>query len=143
VSSEIALHEAAAALMRQAVRAISKDIDGRLREHRLTLVQRRALTLLSERQAITPGDLSSALDVDAGATTRMLDRLVAKDMCRRYRDNDDRRQVYLEITEPGRSVLAATQAAVSAVLVEWFSGVGGNELEVVRRVLSTILAARR
>ena len=73
----------------------------------------------------------------------MLDRLVTKDMCRRYRDDGDRRQVYLEITERGRSALEVTQAAVSAVLVEWFSGVGGNELEVVRRVLSTILAARR
>lgn len=143
MSGECVLHEGAAALMRQAVQAISKDIDGRLREHGLTLVQRRALTLLSERQAVTAGDLSLALDVDAGATTRLLDRLVAKGMCHRYRGNGDRRQVHLEITEPGRSALEVTQGAVSAVLVEWFSGVRGNELEVVRRVLSTILAARR
>lgn len=142
-SDEIALREAAAALMRQAVRAISKDIDGRLREHQLTLVQRRALTLLSKGQAVTPGDLSLALDVDAGATTRLLDRLVAKGMCRRHRDDGDRRQVHLEITEPGRSVLEVTRVTVSNVLVEWFSGVGGNELEVVSRVLSTILAGRR
>jgi len=143
MNGEFVLHEAAAALMRHAVQAISKDIDSRLREHGLTLVQRRALTLLSERQALTAGDLSLALDADAGATTRLLDRLIAKGMCHRYRGNDDRRQVYLEITEAGRSALAVTQAAVSAVLVEWFSSVGGSELEVVRRVLSAILAARK
>ena len=143
VSGEIVPHEAAATLMRQAAQAIARDIDGRLREHRLTLAQRSALTLLSERQAVTPGDLALALDVDTGATTRLLDRLVAKGMCRRYRDNGDRRQVQLEIAELGLSALERTQSVVSAVLVERFSGVGRNELEVVRRVLSTILAAGR
>ena len=143
MNGEFVLHEAAAALMRRAVQAISKDIDGQLREHGLTLVQRRALTLLSERQAVTPGDVSLALDVDAGATTRLLHRLAAKGMCRRYRGNGDRRQVQLEITDLGLSVLEMTQGIVSGVLVEWFSDVGGNDLEIVRRVLSTILAAGR
>jgi DNA-binding MarR family transcriptional regulator len=143
MSGEFVLREAAAALMRQAVHAISKDIDGRLREHGLTLVQRRALALLSERQAVTPGGLSLALDVDTGATTRLLDRLVAKGMCRRYRGNGDRRQVQLEVTELGLSALEMTQGIVSGVQVEWFSRVAGNELEIVRHVLSTILAAGR
>jgi len=143
MTGEFALHEAAAALMRQAVQAISKDVDGQLREHGLTLVQRRALTLLSERQAVTPGDLSFALDVDTGSTTRLLHRLVAKGMCRRHRGNGDRRQVQLEITELGLSALDMTQGVVSGVLAEWFSGVAGYELQIVRRVLSTILTAGR
>ena len=120
-----------------------EELASRLREHGLTLVQRRALTLLSKRQAVTPGDLSFALDVDAGSTTRLLHRLVAKGMCRRYRGNGDRRRVQLEITELGLSALEMTQSIVSGVLVEWFSGVAENELEIVRRVLSTILAAGR
>ena len=135
--------DAAATLMRQAVQAISRDIDGRLREHRLTLVQRLALRLLSDGHVVTPGDVSLVLEVDSGATTRLLDRLVAKGMCRRCRNNGDRRQVQLEITELGLSALDMTQGTVSAVLVERFSGVGQDELEVVRRVLSTILAAGR
>jgi DNA-binding MarR family transcriptional regulator len=110
------LHEAAAALMRQTVQGIAKDIDGRLREHRLTLVQRRALTLLSEGHAVTPGDVSLALETDAGATTRLLIRLVAKGMCRRHRDNGDRRSVHLEITELGRSTLEVTQGTVTQAI---------------------------
>ena len=142
-SAEVVRHEAAAALMRQAALAISKDIDGRLREHRLTLVQRRALAVLSEARRVTPGELSLALDVDASGTTRLLDRLVAKGMCHRDRDDGDRRQVHLEITGLGRSALEVTRGAVSDVLAEWFSGVGGSELEVLNRALSTMLAARR
>ena len=140
---EIIEHEAAAALMRQTVQAMAKDIDGRLREHRLTLVQRRALTLLSGGQVVTPGDVSLALELDAGATTRLLDRLAAKGMCRRHRDDGDRRSVHLEITELGQSALQVTESTVSAVMVEWFSGVEGSDLEVVRRVLSKMLGARR
>jgi hypothetical protein len=35
LSDEIVKHEAAASLMRQTVLAMARDIDGRLREHRL------------------------------------------------------------------------------------------------------------
>ena len=77
----------AATLMRQTVQAMAKDIDGRLREHQLTLVQRRALTLLSEGQVVTPGNVSLALEVDTGATARLLDRVAAKGMYRRHRDS--------------------------------------------------------
>lgn len=129
--------------MRQTVQAMARDIDGRLREHQLTLVQRRALTLLSERRVVTPGDISLALEVDTGATTRLLDRLTAKGMCRRHRNNGDRRSVHLEITELGQSALDVTQSTVAAVMVEWFSGVEDRDLEVVRRVLSKMLVARR
>jgi len=142
-SGEIVEHEVAATLMRQTVQAMAKDIDGRLREHRLTLVQRRALTLLSGGQVVTPGDVSLALEVDAGATSRLLDRLVAKGMCRRHRDDGDRRSVHLELTELGRSALEMTQSTVSAVMVEWFSAVEGSDLEVVRRVLAKMLGARK
>ena len=64
VSGEIVQHEVAAILMRQTVQAMAKDIDGRLREHQLTLVQRRALTPLSGGQVVTPRDVSLALEVD-------------------------------------------------------------------------------
>jgi len=82
-------------------------------------------------------------EVNARATTRLLDRLAAKGMCRRHRDDADRRSVQLEITELGQSALEVTESTVSAVMVEWFSGVEGSDLEIVRRVLSKMLAARR
>jgi DNA-binding MarR family transcriptional regulator len=59
--------------------------------------------------AIGPGEPKSAADLckvisyDAGAMTRMLDRLEAKGLIRRTRSAQDRRLLNLELTEEGRA----------------------------------------
>ena len=59
--------------------------------------------------AAGPGEPKSAADLckvisyDAGAMTRMLDRLEAKGLIRRTRSSQDRRLLNLELTEEGRS----------------------------------------
>ena len=59
--------------------------------------------------AAGPGEPKSAADLckvisyDAGAMTRMLDRLEAKGLIRRTRSSQDRRLVNLELTEEGRA----------------------------------------
>jgi len=59
--------------------------------------------------AAGPGEPKSAADLckvisyDAGAMTRMLDRLEAKGLIRRTRSSEDRRLMNLELTEEGRA----------------------------------------
>lgn len=59
--------------------------------------------------AAGPGEPKSAADLckvisyDAGAMTRMLDRLEAKGLIRRTRSSQDRRLMNLELTEEGRA----------------------------------------
>ena len=62
-------------------------------------------------------------------------------MGRRRSDVVDRRSIRLEITQLGQSALDASEQTVSAVLLEWFSGIEARELEIVRRVLSDMLSA--
>jgi AcrR family transcriptional regulator len=92
----------AASLMKGLVQAIDEDFAGRLRSHGLTPVQRKALAVLDQGRAVTPSEVSRALALDAGATTRLLDRLLAKQLCLGRRDTGDRRCVQLQITELGR-----------------------------------------
>ena len=40
----------------------------------------------------------------AGATTRLLDRIEAKGLCRRVRSQEDRRVVNIELTDAGRDI---------------------------------------
>lgn len=49
-------------------------------------------------------DLCKSISYDAGAMTRMIDRLESKGLIRRQRCTNDRRLVYLELTEAGRAV---------------------------------------
>jgi DNA-binding MarR family transcriptional regulator len=51
----------------------------------------------------TAGQLSKATGLRPAATTAMIDRLVAKGLVERIRDNLDRRQVLVQMTEEGQA----------------------------------------
>jgi DNA-binding MarR family transcriptional regulator len=52
---------------------------------------------------MSASDLCKGISYDAGAMTRMLDRLEAKGLISRSRSTEDRRLMHLELTEPGRA----------------------------------------
>jgi DNA-binding MarR family transcriptional regulator len=53
--------------------------------------------------ATSASELCKGISYDAGAMTRMLDRLEAKGLVRRTRSPDDRRLVNLELTQAGKA----------------------------------------
>lgn len=53
--------------------------------------------------ATSASELCKGISYDAGAMTRMLDRLEAKGLVRRTRSPDDRRLVNLELTQAGQA----------------------------------------
>jgi DNA-binding MarR family transcriptional regulator len=53
--------------------------------------------------AKSASDLCKGISYDAGAMTRMIDRLENKGLIRRERCPDDRRLVYLELTDEGQA----------------------------------------
>ena len=59
--------------------------------------------LASHDRAVAISELCKSVAYDAGAMTRMLDRLEAKGLISRSRSETDRRVVLLELTEAGRT----------------------------------------
>ena len=59
------------------------------------------VNLAGRECATSASELCKGISYDAGAMTRMLDRLEAKGLVRRTRSPDDRRLVNLELTEAG------------------------------------------
>ncbi|MCW6005190.1 MarR family winged helix-turn-helix transcriptional regulator [Micromonospora sp. CPCC 205371] len=70
----------------------------------VTLVQFRALVVLAGGPQRTV-DLAAVLAVAPSTVTRMCDRLVRKDLVRRYRRIEDRRATWLGLTEAGRDLV--------------------------------------
>jgi DNA-binding MarR family transcriptional regulator len=60
--------------------------------------------LAAEGERQCGSDLCKGISYDAGAMTRMVDRLESKGLIRRERCSDDRRLVYLALTESGRAL---------------------------------------
>jgi DNA-binding MarR family transcriptional regulator len=60
-------------------------------------------SLAADEGRKSASDLCKGISYDAGAMTRMLDRLEGKGLIRRNRSPDDRRLVFLELTDEGRA----------------------------------------
>lgn len=60
--------------------------------------------LATAESAKSASDLCKGISYDAGAMTRMLDRLESKGLIQRTRSSSDRRLVHLELTDEGRAV---------------------------------------
>jgi DNA-binding MarR family transcriptional regulator len=61
------------------------------------------VNLAGRECATSASELCKGISYDAGAMTRMLDRLEAKGLVRRTRSPDDRRLVNLELTQAGQA----------------------------------------
>jgi DNA-binding MarR family transcriptional regulator len=77
-------------------------------------------------------ELCRGISYDAGAMTRMIDRLESKGLIRRSRRLDDRRVVYLELTEEGSRAYPRMREVSMGVLnrfLRGFSQVEARQLE--------------
>ncbi len=87
----------------------------------VTLAQYRTLVVLASRGAQGMASLAEALGVTPPTASRLCDRLVRKGLVRRRADRNDRRQVRVGLTVPGRrlvDVVTARRRREIAVLLQ-------------------------
>jgi DNA-binding MarR family transcriptional regulator len=86
--------------------AIDRDLaaDRRLAPLEMSAAQYIVIAILAgPQEPKSAADLCKGLSYDAGAMTRMLDRLAGKGLIRRSRSSHDRRLMNLELTDEGRA----------------------------------------
>jgi DNA-binding MarR family transcriptional regulator len=92
-------------LMHRITAQMRRNAEKRMAVHGLTAAQWKPLWLLGRGEVDTAQALTCATETDAGAMTRMLDRLEAKGLIERTRSATDRRVVQLRLTDAGREVV--------------------------------------
>jgi DNA-binding MarR family transcriptional regulator len=131
-------------LMKQVVELLSRALDARMAEYSLTDAQWRPLLLLSRKDlANNASQVAKWVGCDAGATTRMLDRLEDKGLLRRVRSTDDRRVQQLELTDEGRKVAQIVPYVIADVLNGHLADLSRAEIEQLRSLLERVIAAGR
>jgi DNA-binding MarR family transcriptional regulator len=80
------------------------------------------ISVLAKRGVDSAAQLCKDLSYDAGAMTRMIDRLEAKGLISRRRCPEDRRLVKLELTEAGLAALPKLRACSVGVLNRFLHG---------------------
>ena len=130
-------------LMKQAIELVSRAIDARMAEYSLTDAQWRPLFLLSQHPSSTTSHMARLVGCDAGATTRMVDRLEDKGLVRRMRSTDDRRVQQLELTESGRTLATIVPYVIADVLNLHLCDLSHAEIDQLRALLLRVVATAR
>ena len=89
--------------------------------------------------ASTVAELARECQLDAGAMTRLLDRLEAKGLVARVRSSEDRRVVNLELTKEGREAARQIPAVLCKVQNAFLQGLDIEEWEQLKGLLHRIL----
>ena len=126
-------------LMKRIMLSIVHQADKRLDAHGLTSAQWGPLLRLRTAGGSTVAELARWLQVDAGAMTRLLDRLEKKGLCKRVRSTEDRRVVQVELTPEGEAAVAGVPAVLSEVMNAHLAGFSKTEWLALKTYLNRML----
>ncbi len=126
-------------LMRSILSIVAQDIERQLEPSDLTSAQWLPLYKLSIGMASTVAELARECQHDAGATTRLLDRMEAKGLCKRVRSLADRRVVNIELTDAGRAAAQGIPAVLSRVQNAYLAGFSQDEFDMLKGFLRRII----
>lgn len=121
--------------------AVDRELvaDEQLAALEVTSAQLIIMATLSMGGVKSASDLCKGISYDAGAMTRMIDRLEEKGLIRRSRCPNDRRLVNLELTEQGSAALPRMRQASVRVLNRFLQGFSNVEARQLEGFLSRML----
>ncbi len=94
---------------------------------------------LAMGEADSASQLCKGISYDAGAMTRMIDRLESKGLIKRRRDADDRRLVNIELTDQGREAFPKMRLCAMRVLNRFLRGFSQGEARQLEGFLNRML----
>ena len=122
------------------VTLMRRGVELRMAAHGLTDAQWKPLWLLQSGQATTANELARRMDVDAGAITRLVDRLEAKGLIERLRSAADRRVVPLRLTDAGVAASAEVPHVLASVNNDLLQGFSETDWKQLRKLLERLSA---
>ena len=78
-----------------------------------------------------PAKLARWSQIDAGAMTRLLDRLEKKGLCTRVRSTEDRRVVMVELTAEGKAAMDHVPEVLADVMNQHLTGFSKTEWQAL------------
>jgi DNA-binding MarR family transcriptional regulator len=91
----------------------------------------RCLDILDRLGRLTAGQLAQQTGLTTGAVTTVIDRLEKAGHARRVRDADDRRRIYVELTEEARQKAGTFYAEHAALADSLYKRYSEDEIELL------------
>lgn len=108
----------------------------------LNFTQYRVLKMLSGVPHLSASELARRMEHDAGALTRLLDKMQERGFLRRHACTEDRRSVEISLTDAGRALSRPLRAVSEQLTALAFSDLNDDEkttlMALLRRVRTTL-----
>ena len=117
---------------------LHKKLEQELIVRNSSILEYRILKIIDEVEMITMAQIAERNYVTQAWITGMIDKMEGKNLVKRNRSEEDRRVIYIEITESGKALLSDLKAVIDKTLYENFSFVDLKEMEHLNSLLGTI-----
>lgn len=131
--------DAVGALVGFARKALAEEFERELAPLGLNVAQALVILFLADGRASTSAQMCRMLSHDAGAMTRIVDKLEDMGLVRRVRAEHDRRAAHLELTREGRSIHGQLTRVQVEVLNKMLRGFTKAEARTLEALLKRIL----
>lgn len=130
-------HEEAFLNLQRTANVLMQDFSQSLKRHGLTPTQYNALRILrgAHPEPLPCGEVGLRMVTPVPDVTRLLNRLAARQLLERSRDDRDRRVVRVQITEEGLDLLAGLDEPVDVKLRQLLDNLQAGQLEQLIQLL--------
>lgn len=127
-------------LIKRTSKAFRRRLNHRFAEagHDVTSEQWRILRCLWHKDGQRQQDLADVVHKDKTSITRIVDCMERRDLVVRVHDRLDRRQNLIYLTNKGKRLQEELIQIARRISVEAYQGVAPEDLDIVRRVLTTL-----
>jgi len=98
------------------------------------------MKMMADRGRMTVSEVAEGFNVSLSAVTSLVDRLCKVEMIQRRRSEDDRRVVWLELTEQGRDMVFTCQASRRRVMQRYLGQLEEGELKFMIAIYEKIIS---
>jgi DNA-binding MarR family transcriptional regulator len=126
-------------LMHLVFGSMRRQVAARMAEHGLSAAQWYPRGKLKRDGPGTAQDMARDMDIDAGALTRLIDRLAAKGLVQRQRSISDRRVVMLSLSAAGEAVVGHVPGVLASVNNDYLRGFSERDWRSLKRLLRLML----
>lgn len=128
-------------LLRRAMIAVGQAVNEKTDLGGTTVPQWVPLYKVHLGHANTVAELARQCTLDAGAMTRLLDRLETKGLCRRERSESDRRVVHIKLTSEGVAAAEQVPEVLTRVYNEALEGFSDAEWQQFQHLLKRLITS--
>ncbi len=125
--------------IRRVIRSVDKYSRKIYTELGLTTPQLLCLDALGKNNHIITKELAKHVNLSESTVIGIVDRLEAKQYLTRERSKEDRRKVYLSLTDAGKGILSETPSLLQDKFSTALSELKNDELEIITKSLEQVV----